>query len=117
MKQPGANWRRNKESVFVLRKFQSFLLQNVPDQEFVWLYRGEGCWQTNCRQIEQRLKQARSFLRPSSMVGPRRDQKILRQDSSNAGKFIAGKTATIPARRLLKSDKLSSEANVAEPLA
>jgi hypothetical protein len=59
-----------------------------------------------CRQIEQRLKQARSFLRRSSMAGSRRDQNILRQDLSNAGKFIVGKTATIAAR-LLKSDKLS----------
>jgi hypothetical protein len=40
------------------------------------------------------------------MVGPPRDQKILRQDLSNAGKFIVGKTATIAA--LFKSDKLSS---------
>jgi hypothetical protein len=41
------------------------------------------------------------------MVGSRLDQKILRQDLSNAGKFIVGKTATIAAR-LFKSDKLSS---------
>ena len=60
-----------------------------------------------CRQIEPRLKEAGFFLKRSSMVGPRRDQKILRQDLSNAGKFIVGKTATIAAR-LLKSDKLSS---------
>jgi len=40
------------------------------------------------------------------MVGSRRDQKTLRQDSSNAGKSIVRKTAAITAR-LLKSDKLS----------
>ena len=40
------------------------------------------------------------------MVGPRRDQKTLRQDSSNAGKSIVGKSEAIAAR-LLKSDKLS----------
>jgi hypothetical protein len=41
------------------------------------------------------------------MAGSRRDQKSSRQDSSNAGKFIARKTAAIAAR-LLKPDKLSS---------
>jgi hypothetical protein len=41
------------------------------------------------------------------MVGSRRDQKTLRQGSSNAGKSIVRKTAAVAAR-LLKSDKLSS---------
>jgi len=40
------------------------------------------------------------------MVGRRRGQKTLRQDSSNAGKSIVRKTAAVSAR-LLKSDKLS----------
>ena len=41
------------------------------------------------------------------MAGSWHDQKTLRQDSSNAGKSIVGKTAAVAAR-LLKSDKLSS---------
>ena len=40
------------------------------------------------------------------MVGSRRDQKILRLDLSNVGKFIVRETAMI-AVRLLKSNKLS----------
>ena len=41
------------------------------------------------------------------MAGSRRDQRTLRQDSWNAGKFIVRKAAAIAARSL-ESDKLSS---------
>jgi hypothetical protein len=53
------------------------------------------------------LKRVHSFPRQSSTVGPRRGQKTLRQDSSNAGKSIGRKTEAIAAL-LLESDKLSS---------
>src|SRR5262249_53438471 len=88
----------------VSRKFQSSLLQNVLTRSSSGSIKAKLL--ATCRQIEQRLKQARSFLRRSSMVGPRRDQKTLRQGLSNAGKPIARKTAAI-AVRLLKSDNLS----------
>src|SRR5439155_20867738 len=66
----------------------------------------EGKWPAICHRVEQRSKLAHSFLRRSSMVGWRRDQKTLPRDSSNAGKSIVRKTAAV-ATRLLKSDKLS----------